>query len=284
MIGDVAEHDHAQDRDEHEQRIAVGLHGTGLGIVERLDQRVMRQRAQRGDGEQQRPTFRVRPDPLPRSDQRRGAERHEGRPDERGIGRVGARAEADQDLVAAPQDGARHRQQQRPVELAKARSHDQQDADEARADSSPARRARTFAEEQHAQRDHDQRRSGGDGVCVGQRQVAEGQHEHRALDHRQQGTAELQPWPRRARRRAQAAPAHDRPSEQAEDAVAHPHHLADRIVGHHPLADGVHAGEAQHGEHREDRAARRVVATEGGRSRCHSGANSMPVSVSPIRA
>ena len=46
MVGDVAEYDHAQDRDEDQQRIAVGLDGACLGIVQGLDQRVVSEGAQ----------------------------------------------------------------------------------------------------------------------------------------------------------------------------------------------------------------------------------------------
>ena len=56
MVGDVAEHDHAQDRDEDQQRVAVGLHGAGLGIVQGLDQRVVSEGAQYRDGDQQAPS------------------------------------------------------------------------------------------------------------------------------------------------------------------------------------------------------------------------------------
>ena len=55
IVGNVAEHDGAQDRHPDQQGVAVGLHGAGLGMVERLDQRVVRQRAQQRGRDQQRP-------------------------------------------------------------------------------------------------------------------------------------------------------------------------------------------------------------------------------------
>ena len=90
----------------------------------------------------------------------------------------------------------------RPVERPEARMHDQQHAREARGDRQPARHAGTFAQEQHAERDHDQRRGGGEGMRVGQRQVLEGEHEDGAFDHRQHGARALQPGPPGAERRA----------------------------------------------------------------------------------
>ena len=78
-----------------------------------------------------------------------------------------------------------------------------------------------------AERDHDQRRGGGDGVSVGERQVAEGEHEHRAFDDGDQRADDLQHRPGRAKCRAQSLAAYHEPGEQAEQDVADPHHLGD---------------------------------------------------------
>ena len=205
MVGNVAEHEGAQDRDPDQQGVAVGLHGARLGMVERLDQRVVRQRAQQRGRDQQRRAESVRPLPLERPDQRGRGEGGERRPDQGRFGRVLARAQPHEDLIAGPHEGADQRQQQGPVERPEAGMHDQQHAHKARGDGQPARHAGALAQEQHAERDHDQRRGGGNGMGVGQRQVLEGQHEDGAFDHRQHRARRLQPGPPRAERRPQTA-------------------------------------------------------------------------------
>ena len=204
-----------------------------------------------GDDDHQRPDRGGWPLPVERADE---SEHHEGndrRPQHGRVGLVVARGEAGQDLVARPQHGADQRQQQRPVELLEARSHDQHDAQEARADGQPSCEAGAFAEEEHAQRDHDQRRGRGHGMGIGQRQVAEGQHEHRAFDYGHDRAQDLQLRPLRLHRRPDAALAGDEGGEETEQAVADPHHLADGIVDHQHLGDGIHGGEAQHRQHGE---------------------------------
>ena len=146
--------------------------------------------------------------------------------------------------------------------------HDQQHAQEARGDGQPARQAGALAQEQHAERDHDQRRGGGNGMGVGQRQVLKASTKM-ALSITASTERAACSQGRRVRNDARRPLApHDEPGEQAEHAVADPHHLADRVVGDQPFAHRVHAGEAQHGKDGIERAEREVAAL----GRSHSAA------------
>ena len=211
------------------------------------------------------------PLPADRPDEGGGDQRHHRRPDQRRVGRIVPRGEAGQDLVDRPQHRADQRQQHRPVDGAQAGLDDQQDAAKAHGDGQPARQSRLLAQEQHAERDDHQRRGRRKSMRVGERQVAEGEHEDGAFDQQDQRTSELQPRPFRSQRFYQPLAAHDDPAEQEDQRAADPHDLDDRIVGHQEFADRIHAGVAQHRQ-QDEKGAQRVVGSRSSGARRHSAA------------
>ena len=211
----------------------------------------MRTATEHGDGDQHQPTRGVGSNPGEGPDERGRDEADDGRPEPCGLAFVAHAAHPDEDLVEAPEDGASNRDQDRPTQVLETRPHDEQHAEEASDHRQPAARADLFAKHRHRQRDDDQRRSGGNGVHIGQRQVLEGQNENAVLDHHQQGAAALQPGPPGAPDAGQTLPVQHDHRQRREQDVAKPQHLRDgELAGEH-LAQAIHGGEGEHGGQRQ---------------------------------